>query len=98
MGMGQALFERITLHEGKVIPTGFRDYLVPTALDTADELEVELLESGSGIGPGGAKGMGESGAVASPIAIANAIYDALGTQLSVIPVTPEELAALAEGS
>jgi len=98
MGLGQALFEKITVHEGKVVNTGFRDYLVPTALDTAEELEVELLESGSGIGPGGAKGMGESGAVASPIAIANAIYDALGTQLSVIPVTPEDLVALAQAS
>ena len=57
-------------------------------------LEVVILESGSGVGPDGAKGVGESAAVAAPTAIANALYDALGSQLTCISATPVEIVEL----
>ena len=95
MGIGQALHESLQMQNGKVMNNGLHDYLVATSADLPDEISVELLESGNGMGPFGSKGIGESGAVASPIAVTNAIYDALGTQLPVIPSTPDMIAEIA---
>jgi len=94
MGMGQTLSEKLQLRAGRILNTGFHDYLVPTALEMPLDLQVEILESGNGIGPHGSKGIGESGAVAAPIAIANALYDALGSQVTSIPATPEDIVRL----
>jgi nicotinate dehydrogenase large molybdopterin subunit len=91
MGVGQALLEQVRSVDGKVINVGLHDYLVPTALEMPAKLEVEILESGSGIGPNGSKGVGESAAVAAPIAISNALYDALGVQPRQTPTTPEDI-------
>jgi CO/xanthine dehydrogenase Mo-binding subunit len=63
-------------------------------LDVPVDPEIIILESGDGRGPDGTKGVGEAGAVAAPIAIAHALFDALGTQFA-IPVTPEDLAMAA---
>ncbi len=91
MGIGQALLEDVRSVNGKVVNLGFHDYLVPTALEMPANIEVEILESGSGVGPNGSKGIGESAAVAAPIAIANALYDALGIQTTRTPSTPEDI-------
>jgi CO/xanthine dehydrogenase Mo-binding subunit/aerobic-type carbon monoxide dehydrogenase small subunit (CoxS/CutS family) len=96
MGIGQAIFESMKIQDGKVLNAGLHDYLVATTLDLPEEVKVEILESGNGMGPYGSKGIGESGAVAAPIAIANALYNALGIQLETIPSTPEKLAAMAD--
>ena len=56
-----------------------------------ESISVEILESGSGFGPNGSKGIGESAAVAAPVAIANALYDALGVQPARTPTTPEDI-------
>jgi CO/xanthine dehydrogenase Mo-binding subunit/aerobic-type carbon monoxide dehydrogenase small subunit (CoxS/CutS family) len=96
MGISQVLYEKIRVGESGVTTTGLHDYLVPTSLDVPDCIEIDLLESESGFGPEGAKGIGESPAVTAPIAVANALYDALGVQIETIPVTPEEIVALAQ--
>jgi CO/xanthine dehydrogenase Mo-binding subunit len=94
MGVGQALMEKVFLVDGAVQNALLHDYLVPTCLDVPAAPIVEILESGDGFGPSGAKGCGEAGAVAAPITIANALYDALGAQPTRIPATPEDLLAL----
>jgi CO/xanthine dehydrogenase Mo-binding subunit len=86
--------EHMALNEGRVETQGLHEYLIPTALDLPENIEIELLESGSGRGPDGAKGIGEAGAVAAPSALANAIYDALGKQILSITTTPEEISEL----
>jgi CO/xanthine dehydrogenase Mo-binding subunit len=95
MGVGQALLERLRVENGRVLSSGLRDYLVPTSLDVPAEVDLELLELGEGLGPHGARGIGEAAAVAAPAAIANAVYDALGTQLAEIPATPDLVAQIA---
>jgi CO/xanthine dehydrogenase Mo-binding subunit len=97
MGIGQALLENVRSVDGKVVNLGFHDYLVPTALEMPAKLHVEILESGSGIGPNGSKGIGESAAVAAPIAIANALYDALGVQPTRTPTTPQDIVEMLTG-
>jgi len=93
MGVGQALLERLRVTDGRVTSSGLRDYLVPTSLDVPADVEIRLLELKDGIGPYGGKGIGEAAAVAAPPAIANALYEALGTQITEIPATPDVVAA-----
>jgi xanthine dehydrogenase molybdenum-binding subunit len=94
MGVGQALLEKVFRAKGAVQNPLLHDYLVPTSLDVPVAPIIEILESGDGFGPHGAKGCGEASAVAAPITIANALYDALGAQPTCIPATPEDLVAL----
>ena len=91
MGVGQALWEAIPTDAGRVVLSGLHQYGVGTALDAPADVEIIMLESGAGLGPEGAKGVGEVGAVAAPIALANALYDALGAQIRSITVTPDQI-------
>lgn len=95
MGIGQALLERLDVREGKITNTGLHDYHVPTALEMPLDVEVELLESQSGMGFKGIKGIGESAAVVAPIAVVNALYDATGVQVKRIPSLPDEIVEMA---
>jgi CO/xanthine dehydrogenase Mo-binding subunit len=49
------------------------------------------VESKEPAGPFGAKGNGENTMIATPGAIANAIYDALGVRIRELPITPEKI-------
>jgi CO/xanthine dehydrogenase Mo-binding subunit len=90
MGLGQAVLEHLDLRDGAVANASMHDYLIASMRDVAAEPIIELVESGHGFGPGGAKGVGEASAVAGPIAIAHALYDALGVQLD-LTTTPEQI-------
>jgi len=50
-----------------------------------------LIENGDGPGPGGAKGAGEGGLLATAPAIAAAITQATGTVVRDLPLTPERV-------
>ena len=97
-GIGSALLEQhIYDPEGQQLTGTLQDYLVPGTLDIPD-IEVYHLESPSPITPGGHKGVGESGIIGAPAAIANAVADALDlSPVSLtLPLTPERVLALAE--
>jgi CO/xanthine dehydrogenase Mo-binding subunit len=74
------------------LTAGFFQYLVPTATDVPD-IEVIILESGEGMGPFGARGIGEPPIGPPLAAVANAIRDAVGTRPTTLPVTPEQVLA-----
>jgi CO/xanthine dehydrogenase Mo-binding subunit len=58
-----------------------------------------ILESRSGLGPFGAKGIGEPGHTPAAPAVANAVANAIGTRVFSLPITPEKIcAALAAGN
>jgi carbon-monoxide dehydrogenase large subunit len=74
----------------------FADYLLPTAAEVPDLL-VEHTTSPSPNTPGGMKGMGESGLIATPAAVAAAVEDALapfGARVEALPLTPERILAM----
>ncbi len=76
-GLGTALLEEMVFDEqGQVVTGTLMDYLVPTAVDVPD-LTVCHLSTPSPLNPLGIKGVGESGAIASPAALLAAIEDAL---------------------
>jgi len=91
-GLGMALLEEVVLDEGTNLTAGFFQYLVPTATDVPD-IEVIVLESGEGMGPFGARGIGEPPIGPPLAAVANAIRDAVGTRPTTLPITPERVLA-----
>ena len=92
-GIGYALTEEIVLEEGVNNSTLFTDYLIPNASDYPD-IEAELVESGEGRGPFGARGIGEPPIGPPAPALANAITNAIGARPSRLPMTPERVLAL----
>jgi CO/xanthine dehydrogenase Mo-binding subunit len=97
-GIGQALLEEVVVQDGVNLTGGFFQYLIPTASDVPD-IEPIVLESGEGLGPFGARGIGEP-PVGPPLgAISSAIADAVGARPRVLPITPERvLACVAEAA
>jgi CO/xanthine dehydrogenase Mo-binding subunit len=91
-GLGMALLEEVVLDEGVNLTAGFFQYLVPTATDVPD-VEVIVLESGEGMGPFGARGIGEPPIGPPLAAVANAIRDAVGARPTTLPITPERVLA-----
>ena len=76
-GLGQALGERTVYEDGQLQSATFMDYALPRASDVPFFIS-ELDESQPCThNPLGAKGCGESGAIAAPAAVMSAILDAL---------------------
>jgi aerobic carbon-monoxide dehydrogenase large subunit len=93
-GIGQALFEEAVYDDaGQLLTGNLAVYGLPSAVEVPP-VEGELLETLSPFTPLGVKGLGESGAIAVPAAIANAVADALaplGVRHLDPPYTPERL-------
>jgi carbon-monoxide dehydrogenase large subunit len=97
-GIGGVFYEHMRYDEaGNPTTTTFMDYLLPTAAEVPD------LEYGHvitpGLTPGGHKGLGEGGAIASPAALLNAVRDALaplGVSFADQPLTPDRILELIE--
>ena len=92
-GLGLALMEEIQTDGGLITNASFTDYLIPTALDMppVDSVLVEVPEPDA---PYGAKGMGEPPTVVSTAAVASALRDATGRELSRVPVRPDDIVGL----
>jgi CO/xanthine dehydrogenase Mo-binding subunit len=96
-GLGMALLEEVVMADGMNLTAGFFQYLIPTATDIP-EIDVVVLESGEGMGPFGARGIGEPPIGPPAAAVASAIQDAIGVRPAVLPITPERvLRCLATG-
>jgi hypothetical protein len=67
------------------------DYMLPTSVDVPD-IDVELYGDPTPASLLGVKGMGESGAVPSPAAVASAVSDAVGVEVLSLPIDPGWLA------
>lgn len=96
MGMGQALGEETRFQDGLPMHANFLDYRVPTAVESPP-IEVYIVESLDPLGPFGAKEAGEGALSGCPPAVVNAVADAIGIDIDMLPVTPDRvLAALTE--
>jgi CO/xanthine dehydrogenase Mo-binding subunit len=89
-GLGYALMEEFIVRDGQVKTPSFAEYLIPTSRDFPPT-EVIILESGTGLGPFGAKGIGEPSLTPAAPAVANALADALGVRIHEVPLTPERV-------
>jgi aerobic carbon-monoxide dehydrogenase large subunit len=93
-GIGGALFEELIYdEEGQLLNASFMEYLLPTATELPT-FEIIHQQSPSPTNPLGVKGLGEGGAIAAPVAVANAVSDALspfGVSINSTPIRPEQL-------
>ena len=89
-GLGLAVMEEIIQIDGHVRNASFTDYLLPTFLDMPD-VAISLIEEPDPMAPLGAKGVGEPPTISSTPAIVAAIRDALGRDLTRVPVRPSDI-------
>ena len=93
-GIGGALLEGMLYDaEGQLLTGSLMDYLLPTASDVP-HITLIHQETRSPLNPLGVKGLGEGGAIAPPVAIANAVCDALapfGIEFNSTPIGPEQI-------
>lgn len=90
MGLGYALMEHVQIVNGVTLTPSFAEYLLPTASDIPETKSI-ILESGTGLGPFGAKGIGEPSFTPVAPAIANAVANAIGARVYELPLTPERV-------
>ena len=99
-GIGGALLEEFAYdRDGNLMTSTLADYLMPTASDVPS-LSLVHQVSPSPLNPLGVKGLGEGGAIAPPVAIANAVADALapyGAEFNATPVRPDQVVRAAAG-
>jgi putative selenate reductase molybdopterin-binding subunit len=95
MGIGMALHEQLLYDRRSGIPlnAGYYGARVLTHRDLPD-IEVMFIESDDGLGPFGAKSMGEASKVPAPAAVANAIFNATGHRFKDLPITAERIVAV----
>jgi CO/xanthine dehydrogenase Mo-binding subunit len=91
-GMGYALMEDFVVKDGMPQTPSLSEYLIPTVVDFPTTQAI-ILESGSGVGPFGAKGIGEPALTPAAAAVANAVADAIGVRIHELPLTPERVLA-----
>ena len=96
-GIGWTLFEQVAWRQGRMVNAQMTNYIMPTSVDLPP-IRVVFEEVPYAHGPGGAKGIGELPMDGAAPAIANAVSQAAGVNVTSIPITPEKLMALMEGS
>jgi carbon-monoxide dehydrogenase large subunit len=94
-GLGGALLEELVYDKhGQLLTGSFLDYLMPTASDVPP-ITVIHQETPSPRNAFGVKGLGEGGAIAPPVVIANAVSDALrplGAEFNSTPIRWQDIA------
>jgi xanthine dehydrogenase D subunit len=90
-GLGLAVMEEIIVTDGHVRNASFTDYLLPTMLDMPPVVAT-LVEEPDPLAPLGAKGVGEPPCISSTPAVVAAIRDAIGKDLTRVPVRPYDIA------
>jgi 2-furoyl-CoA dehydrogenase large subunit len=92
--LGGTLYEEWAYDEnGQCLTASFQDYLVPTAMEIP-KVDIGHLETPSPLTALGSKGAGESSTMSVPVAIANAIADALaplGVTINELPLSPNKI-------
>lgn len=98
-GIGGALYEELKYNDdGQFLAGTFMDYLVPTAME-APEMVVDHVQTPSPLTALGAKGIGEASSQTAPVAVANAVEDALfelGVKITTLPLSSSFIWELVE--
>ena len=89
-GFGFALTENLADEDGKILTTNLGEYKLPNIRDIPRH-ETLYIKDHDGPGPFKAKPIGEHGAIPTAAAIANAVYDAIGAQITDLPITAEKV-------
>ncbi|MEV8607002.1 xanthine dehydrogenase family protein molybdopterin-binding subunit [Amycolatopsis sp. NPDC051373] len=86
-GIGGALYEHLIYDEGGNLSTGtLMDYLMPTSAEVPELVIGHLSHPADN--PLGVRGVGEGGTLGPNAVLAGAVTDALGVQVTHLPLTP----------
>ena len=80
--------EDVAFSDGITVTDSLHSYLIPTSMDSP-HVETIIFESLSGVGPFGAKGIGEPALPPAVAAVSNAVANAIGAPVYELPLTPE---------
>ena len=89
-GIGYALSEDYIWEEGRILNPKFTDYKIPTFSGTPN-IQYFWVETNEPGGPFGGKSIGEAAMNPTAVAIANAVYHAVGVRIKDLPITPEKI-------
>lgn len=90
-GIGWALNEEYFYHDNDTVANAsFLDYRMPTMLDLP-MIDTIIVEAANPDHPYGVRGVGETPIVPPPAALANAIFNATGTRMEQLPMSPPVL-------
>lgn len=91
-GLGSALLEGYKFNaDEQLMNPSFTDNKIPTMKDMPGKIVPIYIENPQFNGPYGARGVGEHPMISIPSAIGNAVYDALGINFHVLPLSPEAI-------
>jgi CO/xanthine dehydrogenase Mo-binding subunit len=98
-GIGGAILEEFVYSEdGQPLSTNFMDYLLPTAMEMPKAQFISTEDFPSPHNPLGVKGAGEGGITAAGAALANAVSNALGVEVTKLPLRPDYVLQLVKQS
>uniref|UniRef100_UPI00356A6240 xanthine dehydrogenase family protein molybdopterin-binding subunit n=1 Tax=Lutibacter sp. TaxID=1925666 RepID=UPI00356A6240 len=86
MGLGYALYEEIKFNGGKLKARNFNSYTI-TKFSTTPKIECVFIDKMDSKPQGG----GEPAIICVGGAIANAVFDACGARVNILPITPERI-------
>ncbi|MEM5776104.1 MAG: molybdopterin cofactor-binding domain-containing protein, partial [Anaerolineaceae bacterium] len=91
-GLGSAILEGYKFsNDVKLMNPSFTDNKIPTMKDMPKKIVPIYIENPQHNGPYGARGVGEHPMISIPSAVGNAVYDALGINFHVLPLSPEAI-------
>lgn len=96
--IGAALFEQLEYDGPQIVNSNLVDYRVPRMVDLPRRPQSILIERGDGIGPFGAKGVGEGAMTVAASAVFAAVANAVGAWPEEGPLTPERVWSLINGT
>ncbi|HZW78903.1 MAG TPA: xanthine dehydrogenase family protein molybdopterin-binding subunit [Candidatus Deferrimicrobiaceae bacterium] len=89
-GIGFSLYEKVVWQNGRMQNGQMTNYIIPTSTDMPP-IRVFFEELGNVYGAHGAKGIGELPMDGPAPAIINAVSNALGVHLNLVPLLPEDI-------
>ena len=89
--VGYGLTEEVALDKGYMVNGSFGDYMLPTIMDIPDLEPYVAVEDEYKYSGFGAKGVGEIALISTPLAIANAVSDAIGVRFYSLPLNAEKV-------
>jgi CO/xanthine dehydrogenase Mo-binding subunit len=97
-GLGGALSEQLIYDGEQIANANMVEYRVPRITDRPRRFTSLIAERGDGVGPYGAKGVGEGARNPVGGAVAAAVARATGTWPTSLPLTPEHVWRLLQGT
>ncbi len=91
LGLGYGLMESVVTDKGSMVNDSFGDYMIPTIMDMPELMQYVMVEDEYKYSGFGAKGVGEIALISTPLAIANAVYDATGVRFYSLPLNSEKV-------